>query len=326
MLDIIITHYKEPWEVCRPMFEMLALQRGIGFDQFRVIFVNDGPENHILDELLCCYPYHVNQIDIPHGGVSAARNAGLEYASAEWVNFCDCDDTYSNIYAIRDVLNILNQPVGYDVLWTHLLTEDFINGKNTLIVTPEKSTFVFIHGKYYRRQWLLDNGLRFNTDFKFQEDSLFNALVLAVAKTGRVGQIRTLYPPYVWCRRDGSVTNTDKNADRPTWYHFRRNCAICEFYRDNLPEDRLRDMVVRTTYDAFFMLCSKTDITEEMRNQILHSFQEFIREYGKYYALPKPDILKGIQEISAAELMMRPINSDFDVVTEWKDLLEGVIN
>ena len=42
LLDIIVPHYKEPWEVGRPLFEMLALQRGVSFSDFRVILVNDG--------------------------------------------------------------------------------------------------------------------------------------------------------------------------------------------------------------------------------------------------------------------------------------------
>lgn len=327
LLDIVVTHYKEPWEVAKPLFDMLGLQRGVSFSDFRVILVNDGEENHIPDVLLVDYPYEIHQIDIPHGGVSAARNAGLEYSTADWVNFCDCDDTYTNIYAIRDILNVIKDDCKFDFLWTQLITEDFTEkeGPCRLILTPKKTVFVFIHGKIYRREWLINNGIRFDTNFAFQEDSLFNAMVLGVIKTERVGQISTLIPPYVWCRRRGSVTNSEANADKATWYHFKRNCKVCEFYRDKLP-DRLSHMVVRTVYDTFFMVTSKRDISLKMRNNIVDAFKEFLKDYGQYYAKPEDDeLLAQIQEISLAELMQIPVNYDFETVTNWKNLFEGTI-
>ena len=41
-LDIIVPHYKEPWDVCRYLFSSLELQRGVPFNMVRVIVVNDG--------------------------------------------------------------------------------------------------------------------------------------------------------------------------------------------------------------------------------------------------------------------------------------------
>ena len=47
-LDLIVTHYKEPWSVGKKFFDMLALQRDINFDDVGVILVNDGEENGTL--------------------------------------------------------------------------------------------------------------------------------------------------------------------------------------------------------------------------------------------------------------------------------------
>lgn len=43
-LDIIIPHYKEPWETVKYGFEMLALQRLVNFDDIHVYLVQDGEE------------------------------------------------------------------------------------------------------------------------------------------------------------------------------------------------------------------------------------------------------------------------------------------
>lgn len=320
MLDIVVTHYKEPWEVGKPLFDMLSLQRGIDFGMIHVLLINDGEENHLPDELFSNYPYTVEQIDISHGGVSAARNAGMDHSNAEWINFCDFDDTYSNCYALRDVMNILPAD-NYDLLWTQMITEDFTKENDMLILTPEKSTFVFIHGKYYRRQWLIDNGIRFDTEFSFQEDSLFNAIILAVLDYHRIGKIKTLIPPYIWCRRGGSVTNSQENEDKAVWGHFRRNVKVCDFYNEHLPEWRLSEMLVRTTYDTYYMLTSKQNVSTDLRIRLINGFQKLMQKYGEHYRKPNDDTLRQIQEISRAELIDKPVDGDFDTVTQWKEMI-----
>ena len=316
MLDIIVTHYREPFDVGKPLFDMLSLQRGIGFDRFRVLLVHDGG-TAFPDEYFAGYPYAVEQIVIPHAGISAARNAGLIHARAEWVNFCDFDDNYSNIYSLRNVFDALENAAGYDFLWSDLITEDAGN----LIVTPEKATFVFIHGKFYRREWLVNSGIRFDLTMPFQEDSLFNAYILAVLDYHRIGHIRTQFPVYVWIRRAGSVTNSQPNADRATWFHFVRNRKLLSFYKKHLPEDRLRDLVVRATYDAYFMCTSTADVSPEMRLQIIAAFRDMMDEFGQYYERPDCETLPQIEEISRAELMSAPVPWNFGTVTNWKNAI-----
>ena len=44
MLDIIVTHYKEPFDVGKKLFDMIGLQRCVDLDQIRVLIVHDGSE------------------------------------------------------------------------------------------------------------------------------------------------------------------------------------------------------------------------------------------------------------------------------------------
>ena len=46
-LDIIVTHYKEPWSVGEGLFNSIAMQRMINFDDIGVILVNDGEEHEV---------------------------------------------------------------------------------------------------------------------------------------------------------------------------------------------------------------------------------------------------------------------------------------
>ena len=322
-LDIIITHYKEPWEVGKPNFDILALQRGVSFEDFRVLLVNDGEENAFPDEYFSGYPYKVEQINIPHGGVSAARNAGMDRATAEWINYCDFDDTYISIYAMRDILNILPAP-DYDVLWTQMVMQDYTEGKEIVRFAPERVTWVFTHAKYYRLEWLRMNGIRFNTEMDFQEDSEFNAVVLALLEDHhRIGQIKTVCPVYAWCRRENSVTTRQGVDDEANWMHFLRNIHVCELYGQRLNRERTRDMVVRTVYDTFLMINSTKGITDRMKAQIMERFRTFMKDYGQYYGKPDDDTIRQMEEVAKYELMYKPVPCSYEIVTAWKDITTG---
>lgn len=71
----------------------------IGFkENVQLILVNDGSRDNSL--AICrkyeqLYPENVIVIDKPNGGVSSARNAGLEFAEGEFLNFTDSDDKLS---------------------------------------------------------------------------------------------------------------------------------------------------------------------------------------------------------------------------------------
>ena len=51
-LDLIVTHYREPWEVGKQLFDMIAMQREVDFRDISVILVNDGTRTHCLSSCL----------------------------------------------------------------------------------------------------------------------------------------------------------------------------------------------------------------------------------------------------------------------------------
>ena len=245
MLDIIVTHYNEEFRVGKKFFDMLGCQRGIDFADIRVILVHDGsgkfPERYFRD-----YPYLVAQHCIPHGGVSAARNYGIDAATAKWVQFCDFDDMYAGPYALVGILPHLKRDI--DFVWTDFYVEHRKDGQ--LVLTTKGENLTFIHGKYYRREWLNENGLRFPEDIRFSEDSAFGAVVNALLTDGRNGHIKTPSPPYVWCERPDSVSMDPANEERNLNGFIDRNFYVVEeFKRRGIPH---RLMVGRMFADAYF--------------------------------------------------------------------------
>lgn len=246
MLDIVVTHYDEPWKTGRKFFDMLGCQRGVKFGDIRVILVHDGvaafPASYFRR-----YPYRVEQHEIPHGGVSRARNYGMDKASATWIEFCDFDDMYANAYALQGIMSMMDRDVDY--MWTPFITECDRNGEQVFRIRNEENV-VWIHGKYFRLSWLRENDLRFPEHLYYSEDSAFCAMVNELAKQGRRGKIKMDFPAYSWTYRPDSVTTNPKNEERNLVGFLDRNFWVVEeFKRRGIPHVL---MTARMFVDAYY--------------------------------------------------------------------------
>ena len=193
-LDIIVPHYNEDWEVGRKLFDLLSIQRCANYSDFRVILIDDGPEKNIMPEIeRRNYPYQIIHETIPHQGVSAARNKGLELSDAEWVMFCDFDDTFTNIYSLHCILDALSTEK-YDLLWWDFWNE-LEDGSGVRVMDGYNKTM--LHGKVFRKRVLDEHQLRFNEAFRYGEDSAFLSMYEMEIPIERVGCVRSSIIPYV---------------------------------------------------------------------------------------------------------------------------------
>lgn len=204
-LDIIVPHYKEPWETCKYLFDSLAVQRSVPFNNIRVIVVNDG--DCLLDEsVFAGYPFRVDYVVKEHGGVSAARNHGLSLATAEYVMFCDIDDGFLNNYALHLLFSAMQE--GFDMCISNFVEETFTSDGNRAIINHDQDV-TFMHGKVYRREFLNEHDLVFDESMTVHEDGYFNMLVYAVAQ--HEGKIKTISTPlYLWCWNDNSTVRSNR--------------------------------------------------------------------------------------------------------------------
>ena len=72
------------------------IAQDIGFEKnVQVILINDGSADRsgeICDEYASRYPNNIVVVHKENGGVSSARNAGLDLIEGKYYNFCDPDD------------------------------------------------------------------------------------------------------------------------------------------------------------------------------------------------------------------------------------------
>lgn len=293
-LDLIVTHYKEPWVTGKYLFDSIAMQRMVNFDDIRVILVNDGEENAL--EIESEYPFEIHQISIPHGGVSRARNAGLDASDADWVMFCDFDDGFSSIYGLYLIFCAMAEDK-YDTLWSQF-TEETQDKEGKLVLVPHGRDYVFVHGKAHRRQYLVDNNLRFHDKLTIHEDAYFNTLVQAVTPEERIGSIQT--PFYVWKWNGDSVVRRD-NADDyvlDTYDHLiRQKIALTEeLIKRGMAKETLT-IVAKTVIDVYYDCQQSTwriPKTREKVKKVENWFAAYLKRYAEFYMKVDLKVIAGL--------------------------------
>ena len=131
-LQILIPHYQETAKEIKPLLDSIAIQQSINFKDIGVIVCHDGPESHdftfnkdIIDKynFIVEYPFEIKQIRQEHKGVSAARNACLDVATADYVMFCDADDMFYSVCGFYIIFREINENGGFDSLVSMFIEE-----------------------------------------------------------------------------------------------------------------------------------------------------------------------------------------------------------
>ena len=110
------------------------LNQTIGINNIQIILVNDGSSDN--SEEICLkyqkeFYQNIFYIKIEHGGVSRARNAGLEYAKGKFINFLDADDKW-DYHALEYVLKFFQDNKNVNLAAGRLLFFEAINSYHPL--------------------------------------------------------------------------------------------------------------------------------------------------------------------------------------------------
>ena len=204
------------------------IAQDIGFENVQLILVDDGtPDNSgaICDEYAEKYPDNIVVIHKENGGVSSARNMGLERVQGKYVNFIDSDDlfpadTLSTVWNFfenhYDETDLVSVPLiffdGYKGI--HPLNYKF-KGPARVVDLREEWSYVqlslsssFVKKEYFEK-------LRFDTRLSFAEDAqLVQKILLEKQTIGIIPQAKYMYRR----RTVGAPSAIQNSTQNPKWY------------------------------------------------------------------------------------------------------------
>lgn len=273
-LQILVPQYKETDEIIKPLLDSIEVQQSVDLqNEVGVIIVNDGTDVHLSDELLSRYSFPIEYHLHKHGGVSATRNAALDYAKAEYVMFCDADDMFYNACGLYILFREIDNG-GFDSLFSAFVEETRGPNKEVLYINHDMDS-TFVHGKVHRRQYLIDNNIRWNPNLTIHEDSYFNCLCQRLARELKYSQT----PFYLWKWRDNSVCRHDPKYILKTYNNMldSNDALVDEFLRRKRKEDA-QFFATNMIYDAYFTM-NKDEWLNQENGEYRHATELRFKDY-----------------------------------------------
>lgn len=187
-LSIIVPVYNTA-PYLRPCIDSVLSQC---FTDFELLLVDDGSSDGSGD--VCDrYAQRDSRVRVFHkenGGVSSARNLGLDYAKGDWIYFVDSDDEIfpgglqTMVDCISDDVDLVL--AGYERYDENGNLDYGIDERIVTLLSPQESveTLYERHGKYYdfltygcirllRNSIIQKSQIRFSTELANKEDTLF---------------------------------------------------------------------------------------------------------------------------------------------------------
>ncbi len=198
-LQILINHYHESQEMIGRMLQSIA-EQSVKSD-FEVIIASDGMDHQLDRAFLETFPFSVQYHVLPHKGTRATRNALLDMSTADYLMFCDADDCFKDSNGLSILLNAANDG-GPDVVSAPFDAEIKDGGEYKFFRIPTNG--VWIQSKIFRRQYLIDNHIRFDEIANHGEMSF---LWLTLHLSGNIRRLQESF--YIWKWNDKSVTRAE---------------------------------------------------------------------------------------------------------------------
>jgi len=274
-LSILVPHYKETEEVIRPLLDSIAIQQNVDFKDIEVVIAHDGEEAKDLE--LTGYQFEIKQVRQAHKGVSAARNFALDNSTGEYLMFCDADDMFFNVCALWIIFREMK--VGFDSLVSCFVEESRVPNTMEVAYINHDMDGTFVHGKVHRRQYLIDQKIRWNENLTIHEDSFFNLQCQNLSPN--VKYCNT--PFYLWKWRDDSVCRHDPKYILKTYRNLidSNDALIGEFLKRGV-QDKAMFYAVFMIFDAYYTMNKPSWITQENKEYRDSTELRFAHYYEKY--------------------------------------------
>ena len=165
--------------------------------EIQIILINDGSTDSSgrLCDILAIHDSRIMVIHKKNGGVSSARNLGLQNAKGEYVGFIDADDWIDP--EMYETLYMATKQYEADIAMCDVLTEYENGEQKTDTITQLPDDLVIVKNDFkpsllmemagsvcrciYRNEKIQNFALKFDLSLKFSEDRVFNIYAMGYA-------------------------------------------------------------------------------------------------------------------------------------------------
>lgn len=249
---------------------------------FELLLIDDGSRDSsgdICDRYAAADP-RVRVFHTPNGGVSSARNLGLDNARGTWITFCDSDDWVEPEYlstlltAEDSDLNVVNYILHKDGEKSVLPSNNVcFSGENVLY--DFLNNYIQVHilrapwGKSFKRDIIEKNHLRFVEDILTCEDIIF-----VLSYCIRCQSIH-LYSSVLYNYEFGTVNSANSLSRKNNLYLEQYELVFKILWNINEQfklQTGLDDDILITTYIEWIFFATLSAIILSHNNQIIKTF------------------------------------------------------
>ena len=242
MIDIVIPVYNTPEEDLKRCFDSVLKQT---YKDYKVYIVDDGSKEDVKKfiDIYCKDKPNFKVKHIVNGGVSNARNIGINLSKDEYITFVDSDDTIEKNF-LKEAIKILEEK-DLDVIiggYNEIKDDKIIRVRKSLpgvhIYEDDKVQLFFIKllsgkvgnlnkeigdtptGRIYTRIFKRKSigSLRFNEDISISEDTLF--MIDYTMKNPKIGVVDKVW--YNYYKNTYSITSKSKTELREKVREFKK--------------------------------------------------------------------------------------------------------
>lgn len=288
-LSIIVPVYNTEAYVAKCLDSLIEPDLG----GYEIIAVNDGSTDssgQVVRRYGERYPDLVKVVDTPNGGLSHARNVGIEASEADYLLFIDSDDFVSD-RAVCEILQVLEQDMDIAVFdFVHVnesgeVTAAFDgSGRTEAFTLEEYPEFLFCPhnavNKIWKRSLFTEHGIRF-AEGLWYEDLATSPKLYPLAQ--RILPVHQAW--YRYLQRQGSITNNRSTARNDEMITVAK--LVIDWYRETGRYERYREQLCyKFFYEEYLAAVCRANLIDPKSAVQAALRDDFIRNFPDYRENP----------------------------------------
>lgn len=229
------------------------------YQNFEVVFINDGSTDETITFLQKCYekwPERTQIITVENGGLSQARNLGIEKATGKFVIFLDGDDYIENDY-VETLYFTAKENNCEMVLSGQKKVDEYGNVIASIdYFAKQKQDYVYrrlnMHGKLYKKSFINRHNIRFPVG-KLYEDNVFNFEAMFLCEN----QCILPYNGYYQIIHPGSLTTRTIQSENIPYDALEKSISYVLEHSELLKEPYIFEFTVLSFFTYFIFIANR---------------------------------------------------------------------